>query len=208
MSVVIVDPLPPGEWARHPAALAEDAYRDGWTQRLGGAPAAFPRQLTSGELTAWTRGHAAAHRATCCARTVGEPLRPPTTVGHEHLVDDVFIEEITEEGAPSAEDVQAGPAAPFFDGTQLCAQVDPEVFFPEKGGSPAAAKKLCATCEFQVPCLDYAMTHRIAGISIEGIWGGTTRRERDRRRLGREPLAAELLDVDEDLVDQRLDAAS
>ena len=29
----------------------------------------------------------------------------------------------------------------------LCAQTDPEAFFPEKGGSTREAKKVCLTCE-------------------------------------------------------------
>ena len=29
----------------------------------------------------------------------------------------------------------------------LCAQTDPEAFFPEKGGSTREAKKVCLTCD-------------------------------------------------------------
>ena len=29
----------------------------------------------------------------------------------------------------------------------LCAQTDPEAFFPEKGGSTREAKKVCMACE-------------------------------------------------------------
>ena len=29
----------------------------------------------------------------------------------------------------------------------LCAQTDPEAFFPEKGGSTREAKRVCLTCE-------------------------------------------------------------
>ena len=32
----------------------------------------------------------------------------------------------------------------------LCAQTDPEAFFPEKGGSTREAKKVCLSCEFEV----------------------------------------------------------
>ena len=31
----------------------------------------------------------------------------------------------------------------------LCAQTDPEAFFPEKGGSTREAKKVCLTCDAQ-----------------------------------------------------------
>jgi WhiB family redox-sensing transcriptional regulator len=59
----------------------------------------------------------------------------------------------------------------------LCAQTDPESFFPEKGGSTREAKKVCLTCEVRSDCLDYALAHD----ERFGIWGGLS--ERERRRL-------------------------
>ena len=59
----------------------------------------------------------------------------------------------------------------------LCAQTDPEAFFPEKGGSTREAKRVCAGCEVAVECLDYAL----ANDERFGIWGGFS--ERERRRL-------------------------
>ena len=61
----------------------------------------------------------------------------------------------------------------------LCAQTDPEAFFPEKGGSTREAKKVCMSCEVRVECLDYAL----AQDERFGIWGGLS--ERERRRLKR-----------------------
>ena len=34
----------------------------------------------------------------------------------------------------------------------LCAQTDPEAFFPEKGGSTREAKRVCSSCEVKVEC--------------------------------------------------------
>ena len=62
----------------------------------------------------------------------------------------------------------------------LCAQTDPEAFFPEKGGSTREAKKVCRGCEVQAECLEYALEHD----ERFGIWGGLS--ERERRRLKRE----------------------
>jgi WhiB family redox-sensing transcriptional regulator len=59
----------------------------------------------------------------------------------------------------------------------LCAQTDPEAFFPEKGGSTREAKKVCASCDVRAECLDYAL----ANDERFGIWGGYS--ERERRRL-------------------------
>ena len=38
----------------------------------------------------------------------------------------------------------------------LCAQTDPEAFFPEKGGSTREAKRVCLSCEVRGECLEYA----------------------------------------------------
>jgi WhiB family redox-sensing transcriptional regulator len=59
----------------------------------------------------------------------------------------------------------------------LCAQTDPEAFFPEKGGSTREAKKVCVGCEVRGECLEYALEHD----ERFGIWGGLS--ERERRRL-------------------------
>ena len=59
----------------------------------------------------------------------------------------------------------------------LCAQTDPEVFFPERNGSSKDAKRICNTCDAKEQCLDYALENdeRI------GVWGGLS--EYERRKL-------------------------
>ena len=59
----------------------------------------------------------------------------------------------------------------------LCAQTDPEAFFPEKGGSTREAKKICTSCEVRAQCLEYALEND----ERFGIWGGLS--ERERRKL-------------------------
>lgn len=61
----------------------------------------------------------------------------------------------------------------------LCAQTDPEAFFPEKGGSTREAKRICSVCEVRAECLEYAL----AQDERFGIWGGLS--ERERRKLKR-----------------------
>ncbi|WP_068424644.1 WhiB family transcriptional regulator [Piscicoccus intestinalis] len=61
----------------------------------------------------------------------------------------------------------------------LCAQTDPEEFFPDKGGGTSQAKRVCAACTVRTECLEYALAHD----ERFGIWGGTS--ERERRRLKR-----------------------
>lgn len=62
----------------------------------------------------------------------------------------------------------------------LCAQTDPEAFFPEKGGSTRDAKRICTSCEVRSDCLEYALQND----ERFGIWGGLS--ERERRRLKRQ----------------------
>ena len=59
----------------------------------------------------------------------------------------------------------------------LCAQTDPEAFFPEKGGSTREAKRICQACAVRDECLEYALEHD----ERFGIWGGLS--DRERRRL-------------------------
>lgn len=56
----------------------------------------------------------------------------------------------------------------------LCAQVDAEAFFPEKGQSTRLAKATCRRCPVSAECLDYALDHQEAF----GVWGGLSERER------------------------------
>jgi len=61
----------------------------------------------------------------------------------------------------------------------LCAQTDPEAFFPEKGGSTRDAKRICGSCDVRGECLEYALQND----ERFGIWGGLS--ERERRKLKR-----------------------
>jgi WhiB family redox-sensing transcriptional regulator len=63
----------------------------------------------------------------------------------------------------------------------LCAQTDPEAFFPDKGESTRLAKLVCARCPVRPECLEYALE---SGERF-GVWGGLS--ERERRQLRRVP---------------------
>jgi Transcription factor WhiB len=58
----------------------------------------------------------------------------------------------------------------------LCAQADPDTWFPRKGQNDLVrtAKKVCARCPVRIECLDHALTIR----DPNGIWGGTSPEER------------------------------
>jgi len=62
----------------------------------------------------------------------------------------------------------------------LCAQIDPEMFFPEKGGSSRQARQVCGSCPVRTDCLDAALANN----ERFGIWGGLT--ERNRRHLDKQ----------------------
>jgi len=76
--------------------------------------------------------------------------------------------------------VEAGDDNPLSWQTDaLCAQTDPEAFFPEKGGSTRDAKRVCISCDVRDECLEYALHND----ERFGIWGGLS--ERERRKLKR-----------------------
>lgn len=56
----------------------------------------------------------------------------------------------------------------------LCREVDPELWFPEKGGTAAPAKKICDGCDVKAECLQWGLDNRIRF----GVLGGKTPRER------------------------------
>lgn len=80
---------------------------------------------------------------------------------------------------PDLIDTPLTPDDPQWQEKALCAQTDPEAFFPEKGGSTREAKRICLGCEVKDACLEYAL----ANDERFGIWGGLS--ERERRRLKR-----------------------
>ena len=100
----------------------------------------------------------------------GLPLTGVSPRPHLSLVPDTVVEDEFE--AAEVETDQWQDRA-------LCAQTDPEAFFPEKGGSTREAKKICLGCEVRSECLEYALAHD----ERFGIWGGLS--ERERRRLKR-----------------------
>ena len=80
---------------------------------------------------------------------------------------------------PSWDETASSPEAWRQDA--LCAETDPEAFFPEKGGSTRDAKRVCSGCPVRAQCLDFAL----ANDERFGIWGGLSERERRRLRLMR-----------------------
>lgn len=59
----------------------------------------------------------------------------------------------------------------------LCAQTDPEAFYPEKGGETRRAKNTCLACHVRTECLQEALDND----ERHGVWGGLS--ERERRKL-------------------------
>jgi WhiB family redox-sensing transcriptional regulator len=79
-----------------------------------------------------------------------------------------------------------GPGNDNWKDDALCAETDPEAFFPEKGGSTREAKRVCRGCAVRDECLAYALGND----ERFGIWGGLS--ERERRRLRQFSRGAEL----------------
>lgn len=97
------------------------------------------------------------------------------------------MEDVAGNAAPRARVIQELTLDDIFGAVEqewqeqaLCAQTDPEAFFPEKGGSTREAKRICQACAVRDECLEYALEHD----ERFGIWGGLS--ERERRRLKRD----------------------
>jgi WhiB family redox-sensing transcriptional regulator len=69
---------------------------------------------------------------------------------------------------------------PHWTDRALCAQVDPEIFFPEKGQSTIPAKRVCVGCEVRTDCLEDALLKD----ERYGVRGGKS--ERERRKINRD----------------------
>jgi len=100
---------------------------------------------------------------------------PNPEVPSNWFVDPVFL------GVPGVRRAEDDDAL-AWQADALCAQTDPEAFFPEKGGSTRDAKRICDGCEVRSECLEYAL----ANDERFGIWGGLS--ERERRKLRREAI--------------------
>ena len=57
-----------------------------------------------------------------------------------------------------------------------CADLETNRFFVGETESSAVAIAVCRKCPVSSHCLAYALAHRI----VDGVWGGTTERERMR----------------------------
>lgn len=113
-------------------------------------------------------------------------------------IDSTFQTTDEDRPAPEASGIAAMDPG-LWDGA-LCAQTDPEAFFPEKGESPREAKRLCnSDCPIKEQCLETA----IARNERHGIWGGLSPRERDKIVRDRDEIARER----EELLNQERDAA-
>lgn len=96
---------------------------------------------------------------------------------HRNRVPDDWFVDPVKLGVPGIRRVNDDDNSLAWQTDALCAQTDPEAFFPEKGGSTRDAKKICASCEVRVQCLEYALQND----ERFGIWGGLS--ERERRKL-------------------------
>jgi WhiB family redox-sensing transcriptional regulator len=68
----------------------------------------------------------------------------------------------------------------------LCAQTDPDLFFPDVGERNPAAKAVCGRCAVREPCLAFALDNR----EVYGIWGGLSADERKKLRTRRRKAAS------------------
>jgi WhiB family redox-sensing transcriptional regulator len=82
------------------------------------------------------------------------------------------LSDLTAYLADKYDDVEDGELA--WQDRARCAEVDGDVFFPEKGGTSRDAKKVCRGCEVRPECLEYALRND----ERYGVFGGLSERER------------------------------
>jgi WhiB family transcriptional regulator, redox-sensing transcriptional regulator len=129
------------------------------------------------------------HQPGVTSRTAEDWFVDPARPEPSFVPDPLSLDPTSLQPVPTAEESYAAvsPLSLLFSGVgegalgwqdqALCAQTDPEAFFPEKGGSTREAKKVCASCDVRAQCLEYALEND----ERFGIWGGLS--ERERRRL-------------------------
>ena len=76
---------------------------------------------------------------------------------------------------------------PAWMGDSLCAQTDPELFFPTVGGTPGPAIAVCNICPVKAECREYALG-LLDGTS--GVWGGLAPGQLRKMRRARQKGAA------------------
>lgn len=71
-------------------------------------------------------------------------------------------------------------AVELWRGDALCAEIDPELFFPQIGDSSGsqAARRICRRCNIREACLQRALSAR----EEYGVWGGYTSTQRLRKK--------------------------
>ena len=70
-----------------------------------------------------------------------------------------------------------------------CYGADPDLFFPQGGAASKKAQAFCDGCIVKIDCLEYALQIN----EKDGIWGGTSARERKRIRRQRAQTARSIV---------------
>lgn len=93
------------------------------------------------------------------------------------------------QGADASEDPNA------WQDLAACRGLSSELFYPQDDDAIAAAKAVCRSCEVETQCLEHALSVR----EKDGIWGGSTERERRSiiRRRRRVAARARALDAEQ-----------
>lgn len=78
------------------------------------------------------------------------------------------------------------PAAFDWRPAAACRNIDPGVFFPQRGESTRDAKAICDGCPVREACLEHALVNG----ERFGVWGGLSERQRRRLRRWRITIAA------------------
>jgi WhiB family redox-sensing transcriptional regulator len=85
----------------------------------------------------------------------------------------------------------------------LCAQTNPDLFFPDDTDREmlSKARQVCARCPVRVECLTYAV-ESFGKTSDWGIWGGSTKFDRTKMRRDRKLIIIHLRKLEREFHDK------
>jgi len=169
------------------------ALPDPRQEKRGGGPsgAATVRGHAATPGGAVCTGHRAAAAAACtvCGKDPGRrgPRRGRCDRCYEKIRGNGHLATLTLAHPPGAAHPWTPP--PAWTTQALCAQADPDLWFPEHPSDQAcqAAIAICVGCPVRVQCLDYALA---IGELDEGVWGGLSPRQRQAEQQRRAAAAA------------------
>jgi WhiB family transcriptional regulator, redox-sensing transcriptional regulator len=113
-----------------------------------------------------------------------EDANPQVTPGpyrYSNVTDDLDVLWLMTPDLPEIDFLAELLNRPRWQRRGACRGRESDVFIIARGQTGGAARAICLTCPVRQECLEYALAHP----EVDGVWGGTSGRERQRIRTAR-----------------------